>query len=145
MVRKAVADSGVKFVLQEEQRGTGHALMVGARKRSLATITSSCYPEMRPLITVETITELRDFHLQKKAAMTFAVGRTPESDGGMAGFCVKVAKSDEVKAIVEEKSASPSRRKAARNQTRASICLPSNPFTPASGISRPTTRIVSTT
>src|SRR5215813_11543397 len=28
LVRRAVADSGIQFVLQAEQKGTGHALMV---------------------------------------------------------------------------------------------------------------------
>jgi bifunctional UDP-N-acetylglucosamine pyrophosphorylase/glucosamine-1-phosphate N-acetyltransferase len=109
MVRKAVADSGVKFVLQEEQRGTGHALMVArealARYDHVIVLSGDA-----PLITVETITALRDFHLQKKAAMTLLSAEL-QNPTGYGRILRKGGKSDEVKAIVEEKSASPSQRK----------------------------------
>lgn len=109
MVRKAVADSRVKFVLQEEQRGTGHALMV-AREALTPYDHVIVLSGDAPLITVETITALRDFHLQKKAAMTLLSAEL-ENPTGYGRVLRKGSKSDEVKAIVEEKSASPSQKK----------------------------------
>jgi len=43
-VRTALAGSGINFVLQKEQRGTGHALIV-AREALNPMTTFSCYPE----------------------------------------------------------------------------------------------------
>src|SRR5579863_3551601 len=60
-VRQAVADTGIGFVLQAEQKGTGHALMVA--REALAP-----YDEVivlsgdAPLISSRTIEKLRDFH-----------------------------------------------------------------------------------
>src|SRR5262249_26578354 len=68
-VRDAVNDSGVNFVLQQPQRGTGHALMVAGESLSgydHALVLSGD----APLITKQTIERLRDFHLARKAAMT---------------------------------------------------------------------------
>jgi bifunctional UDP-N-acetylglucosamine pyrophosphorylase / glucosamine-1-phosphate N-acetyltransferase len=109
MVRKAVADSGVKFVLQEEQRGTGHALMM-AREALAPYDHVIALSGDAPLITAKTITALRDFHLQKKAAMTLLSAEL-ENPTGYGRILRTGGKSDEVKAIVEEKSASPSQRK----------------------------------
>src|SRR5580704_12803941 len=74
-VREAVAATGVKFVVQAEQRGTGHALMV-AREALSGNKSANKYDQVivlsgdAPLITAETIKMLSDFHLQQKAAMT---------------------------------------------------------------------------
>src|SRR2546423_15301684 len=68
-VRDAVAGTRVQFVLQQPQRGTGHALMCAAPSLSgydhVIVLSGDA-----PLITADTIRSLRDFHLQKKAAMT---------------------------------------------------------------------------
>ena len=61
-VRDAVASSGIKFVLQAEQRGTGHALMVARN----ALKNYDCVLVLSgdaPLITPKTIEKLRDFHI----------------------------------------------------------------------------------
>src|SRR5713226_6107076 len=107
--REAVVDTGVQFVVQEPQRGTGHALMC-------ASTALAGYDQVivlsgdAPLITPETIRKLRDFHHQKKAAMTIlsAELEDPTSYGRIIRRNVK---SDEVQAIVEDKSCTPAQRR----------------------------------
>src|SRR5258708_5853212 len=73
-VRQAVQNTGVQFVVQEPQRGTGHALM-SAGKALAAYDQVIVLSGDAPLITPETIRKLRDFHKSashkhKPAAMT---------------------------------------------------------------------------
>src|SRR5579872_1415586 len=68
-VRSAMAHTGVNFVLQAEQRGTGHALMV-AREVLRAYDHVIVLSGDAPLITPETIGRLRNFHLEEQADMT---------------------------------------------------------------------------
>ncbi len=108
-VREAVATTGVNFVLQSEQRGTGHALMV-------AREALSDYDEVivlsgdAPLITPQTIAKLRDVHVSAQAAMTI-LSADLENPTGYGRVIRKNKNGAEVKAIVEEKSASPAQRK----------------------------------
>src|SRR6185436_13205345 len=105
-VRQAVAQSGVRFVLQEPQRGTGHALMCAAK--SLAAYDHVIVLSGdAPLISVETIRRLRDFHLQKKAAMTILSAKLEDP----TGYGRLIRKGEEVQAVVEEKSCTPAQRK----------------------------------
>ena len=108
-VRQALQHTGVNFVMQEEQRGTGHALMV-AREALAPYDHVIVLSGDAPMITAETIARLRDFHLQNKAAMTLLSAEL-ENPTGYGRVLRKGAKSDEVKAIVEEKSASPAQKK----------------------------------
>ena len=61
--------TGVNFILQPEQRGTGHALMVAqsalAGYDHVIVLSGDA-----PLITPETIGHLLNFHLEEQAAMT---------------------------------------------------------------------------
>jgi bifunctional UDP-N-acetylglucosamine pyrophosphorylase/glucosamine-1-phosphate N-acetyltransferase len=108
-VRKALENTGVKFVLQEEQRGTGHALMVA--RHALAPYDHVIVLSGdAPLISPETISRLRDFHLQKKGAMTLLSAELANPTG-YGRVIRKSSSSDEVKAIVEEKSANPAQKK----------------------------------
>jgi len=108
-VRQAVASSGVKFVEQKPQKGTGHALMV-------ARDVLSSYDQVivlsgdAPLISSATITALRDFHASKKAAMTILTARL-DDPAGYGRIVRKSPKSDEVQAIVEDKAATPAQKK----------------------------------
>lgn len=108
-VRAAVEHTGVRFVLQAEQRGTGHALMVAhdalANYDHVIVLSGDA-----PLITSQTISSLRDFHLQEKSAMTLLSAEL-ENPSGYGRVLRKGTKSAEVQAIVEEKSASPSQKK----------------------------------
>ncbi|MGO9649899.1 MAG: bifunctional UDP-N-acetylglucosamine diphosphorylase/glucosamine-1-phosphate N-acetyltransferase GlmU [Terriglobales bacterium] len=108
-VRQAVAHTGVKFVEQKPQKGTGHALMVARDALSAYDQVIVLYGDA-PLITPATITHLRDFHAAKRAAMTILTGRL-EDPTGYGRIVRKGPKSDEVQAIVEEKAATPAQKK----------------------------------
>jgi len=108
-VRDAVASSGIKFVLQAEQRGTGHALMVARN----ALKNYDCVLVLSgdaPLITPQTIEKLRDFHVSRKAAMTLLTA-VLEIPFGYGRVLRKSAKSDDVRAIVEQKALSAAQQK----------------------------------
>ncbi|MGH9530437.1 MAG: NTP transferase domain-containing protein, partial [Terriglobales bacterium] len=108
-VREAVASSGVGFVLQKEQRGTGHALMVA--EGALADYgTIIVLSGDAPLITAATIERLREFHIANKAAMTILSAEL-ENPTGYGRVIRKGKNSSEVQAIVEEKSATAAQRK----------------------------------
>jgi bifunctional UDP-N-acetylglucosamine pyrophosphorylase/glucosamine-1-phosphate N-acetyltransferase len=109
LVRQTFADTGIGFVLQAEQRGTGHALMVA--REALAP-----YDEVivlsgdAPLIGSETIEKLRDFHNTNHPAMTILSAQLRDPTG--YGRVIRKSKqSADVKAVVEEKSATPAQRK----------------------------------
>jgi bifunctional UDP-N-acetylglucosamine pyrophosphorylase / glucosamine-1-phosphate N-acetyltransferase len=108
-VRGAVGDTGVNFILQSEQRGTGHALMVARQALSgydHVIVLSGDAPQITP----QTIARLLNFHLDEHAAMTLL---SADLDGptGYGRVLRKNSGSSEVKAIVEEKSASPVQKK----------------------------------
>jgi bifunctional UDP-N-acetylglucosamine pyrophosphorylase/glucosamine-1-phosphate N-acetyltransferase len=108
-VRHSVVDTGTQFVLQEEQRGTGHTLMV-AREALTPYDHVIVLSGDAPLITPETIERLRDFHLQKSAAMTLLSAELPNPTG-YGRILRKSPKSDEVKAIIEEKATNAKQKK----------------------------------
>lgn len=108
-VRAEMQHTGVNFVLQTDQRGTGHALMVArealAKYDHVIVLSGDA-----PLITAETIRQLRDFHLKQKAAMTLLSAEL-EIPTGYGRVLRKNARSAEVQAIVEEKAASAVQKK----------------------------------
>src|SRR6476646_8537307 len=63
-VREAVRHTGVNFVLQAEQRGTGHALMMAADALAgydhVIVLSGDA-----PMITAATVESLRDFHVRE--------------------------------------------------------------------------------
>jgi bifunctional UDP-N-acetylglucosamine pyrophosphorylase/glucosamine-1-phosphate N-acetyltransferase len=108
-VRAAVAATGVNFVLQSEQRGTGHALMV-AREALSAYDHVIVLSGDAPQITPQTIAQLLNFHLDERAAMTLLTAEL-ESPTGYGRVIRKGSRSAEVQAIVEEKSATPAQKR----------------------------------
>jgi bifunctional UDP-N-acetylglucosamine pyrophosphorylase/glucosamine-1-phosphate N-acetyltransferase len=109
-VRAAVAHTGVQFVSQPEQRGTGHAVMC-AREQVQSYDNLLVLSGDVPLIRPETIARVRDFHLGRKAAMTILTAEPPDPFG--YGRVIRAgAGSDQVKAIVEQKALSKSQQKA---------------------------------
>jgi bifunctional UDP-N-acetylglucosamine pyrophosphorylase / glucosamine-1-phosphate N-acetyltransferase len=108
-VRAATEHTGVKFVLQPEQRGTGHALMV-ARDALAGYDHVIVLSGDAPMITPETINHLRNFHLEEQAAMTL-LSADLENPTGYGRVVRKGARSAEVQGIVEEKSASAAQKK----------------------------------
>jgi bifunctional UDP-N-acetylglucosamine pyrophosphorylase/glucosamine-1-phosphate N-acetyltransferase len=108
-VRAAIQHTGVNFVLQAEQRGTGHALMV-ARETLAGYDHVIVLSGDAPMITPETIGRLRNFHLEEQAAMTLLTADLDDPTG-YGRVVRKSARSAEVVAIVEEKSATRAQRK----------------------------------
>jgi bifunctional UDP-N-acetylglucosamine pyrophosphorylase / glucosamine-1-phosphate N-acetyltransferase len=107
-VRAAVAPMGVKFVLQAEQRGTGHAIIC-AREQVASYQNILVLSGDVPLIRPETIARLRDFHLSKKAAMTILTAAPSDPFG--YGRMIRAGSTDRVKAIVEQKALTKSQQK----------------------------------
>jgi len=108
-VRAAMAHTGVNFVVQAEQRGTGHALIV-AQEALAGYDHVIVLSGDAPMISPQTIAQLRDFHLQQRAAMTLLSAEL-ENPTGYGRVLRKSAKGTEVLGIVEEKSASPAQKK----------------------------------
>ncbi len=113
-VRAAVASTGVQFVEQTEQRGTGHAIQcarqVVAGYPSLLVLSGDV-----PLIHAETIERMSRFHQAEHAAMTILTAR-PEDPTGYGRIVRRApvspeAASPEVEAIVEQKSLAPGQEK----------------------------------
>src|SRR5215472_5743129 len=101
-VRAAVQNTGVKFVLQAEQRGTGHAIMSSrdhVQQYENILVLSGDVPLIRP----ETVAKLRDFHLSRKAAMTILTAE-PADPTGYGRMVRSSPSSENVKAIVEQKA-----------------------------------------
>ena len=90
---------------QTEQRGTGHAIQQAVRSIENyedVIVLSGDVPLIRP----ETIREIRDFHLERRAAMTILTA--PPSDlPGYGRVIRKMRDSDEVKGISEFKTLTP--------------------------------------
>jgi bifunctional UDP-N-acetylglucosamine pyrophosphorylase / glucosamine-1-phosphate N-acetyltransferase len=104
-VREATQHTGVQFVLQREQRGTGDA--VAQARKALSgyehvLVLSGDVPLIRP----ETIARVRDFHIANRADMTLLTTVPPDATG-YGRVLRKAGSSDEVEAIVEQKAATP--------------------------------------
>jgi bifunctional UDP-N-acetylglucosamine pyrophosphorylase/glucosamine-1-phosphate N-acetyltransferase len=113
-VRGAVAATGVQFVLQAEQRGTGHALQqVKAFFEMEWAASGELQPEHLlvlsgdvPLIRPETIAAVCEAHLREAASMTILTAVPPDPTG-YGRVLRKSPGSVEVTAIVEQKSLRP--------------------------------------
>ena len=108
-VREAVQHTGVSFVLQPEQLGTGHALQcvrqsfIDSREtppEDLIVLSGDV-----PLIRSETLATLRDLHLASSAAMTVLTAIPPDPTG--YGRVLRRSGSSDVLGIVEQKSLTP--------------------------------------
>jgi bifunctional UDP-N-acetylglucosamine pyrophosphorylase/glucosamine-1-phosphate N-acetyltransferase len=111
-VKSTVEHSGVGFVMQAEQRGTGHALQMlkawfalngGPVPQHLLVLSGDV-----PLIRPETIRTLCVEHLSEAAAMTILTA-VPENPHGY-GRVIRLAESAQVAGIVEQKDLSPEQR-----------------------------------
>ena len=106
-VRAAVQHTGVRFISQPEQRGTGHALICSRealRGYDEVVVLSGDVPLIKP----ETIQRLLDFHTSKGASMTILT--TEPSDSTGYGRIVRKS-GDNVAAIVEQKALNPKQQK----------------------------------
>ena len=109
-VKMAVADTGVGFVLQAEQRGTGHALQM---VKAWFAMSGTPVPEHLlvlsgdvPLIRPETIRSICEVHLRERAAMTILTA-VPSDPTGYGRVLRATADGAAVTAIVEQKSLRP--------------------------------------
>lgn len=111
-VRSAVAHTGVEFVLQAEQRGTGHALQQvkafyaehagGRAMPENLLVLSGDVPRIRP----ETLARIAETHVRERAAMTILTA-VPADPTGYGRVIRRSAAGAEVAAIVEQKSLQP--------------------------------------
>jgi bifunctional UDP-N-acetylglucosamine pyrophosphorylase/glucosamine-1-phosphate N-acetyltransferase len=118
-VKAAVAATGVRFVEQADQRGTGHAIQCARRAikgYDHILVLSGDVPLIRP----ETIEQLWQFHQAQRAAMTILtaapadptgygriIRRSPESHPSDEDLSLGTPESPEVEAIVEQKALTP--------------------------------------
>lgn len=101
-VERALTATGVHFIRQTEQLGTGHAvqsLREAVGQSSDLLVLSGDVPLIRP----ETIERLRDFHQTQKAAMTILTAR-PENPFGYGRVVRVLPTGADVAAIVEQKA-----------------------------------------
>ena len=105
LVREALQCTGIKFVLQREQRGTGHALMA-AREALQGFGHVLVLSGDVPLIHPETIQRVRDFHIANQAAMTVLTAEPADPTGYGRVFRKQKGgePTDEVDRIVEQKA-----------------------------------------
>lgn len=104
-VKSAMASTGIRFVEQTEQRGTGHAIQsAGGAIQGYEHIL--VLSGDAPLIRPEHLTALWEFHQTQNAAMTL-VSAEPECATGYGRILHTSADSVEVAAIVEQKMLTP--------------------------------------
>ncbi len=107
-VQAAVAATGVRFVVQAEQRGTGHAIQCAeqavAGYANILVLSGDV-----PLIRPETIEQVWKFHQAQHAAMTILTA-APEDPSGYGRVIRAGEESAEVEAIVEQKALNASQK-----------------------------------
>jgi len=108
-VRTAVAPTGVKFIDQPDQRGTGHALQM---VKAWFGLSGEALPEHLlvlsgdvPLIRPETIRAVCEAHLAEDAAMTILTAEPDDPTG--YGRVLRTGTGVEVAAIVEHRALKP--------------------------------------
>jgi bifunctional UDP-N-acetylglucosamine pyrophosphorylase/glucosamine-1-phosphate N-acetyltransferase len=106
-VRATFPDADVEWVLQAEQRGTGHAvLMAGPALEDFdGTLLVVCGDT--PLLRAATLHELLEHHAATGAAVTVLSTRVPDPTG--YGRIVRDAQGG-IAAIVEDRDATPEQR-----------------------------------
>src|SRR5262249_28735384 len=103
-VRKTLTTRGVRFIEQAEQKGTGHALLVGREALSplpgqLVALYGDC-----PLISADTLRRLIRLQRESASAATLITARLEDPTGYGR---VLVDSGGAVQAIVEQKAATP--------------------------------------
>jgi bifunctional UDP-N-acetylglucosamine pyrophosphorylase / glucosamine-1-phosphate N-acetyltransferase len=104
-VRNAVAGTGVQFVEQKEQRGTGHAIQ-SARDAISKYAHILVLSGDVPLISATTLQHLMTMHLAEGAAMSILTA-APENPTGYGRVIRRSPDRAEVDAIVEQKALKP--------------------------------------
>jgi bifunctional UDP-N-acetylglucosamine pyrophosphorylase/glucosamine-1-phosphate N-acetyltransferase len=105
LVREALADYPVQFVIQEQQLGTGHAVGMARPELSDFVGTTLVAAGDVPFLSQRSITELFEVHARTKAAATCLSAVFEDPTG--YGRIVRKPGMDFLQAIVEHKDASP--------------------------------------
>ncbi len=113
MVQEALAGEDLRFVVQEEQLGTGHALMQ-AQGSIDSDNTVVVLAGDTPLLEGKTLKKLLDFHQQQRALATVLSGLLPDPFG--YGRIIRQADGG-LERIVEEKDASSEEKEIAEINT----------------------------
>src|ERR1700728_4128508 len=104
----ALAESlGTQTVLQNPQRGTGHAMQMARRSIRKSANLAIVLPGDAPLLRTETLAELLDTHRRGEAAATILSAEL--ADPGAYGRIVRDSEG-RVQSIVEENSATAEQR-----------------------------------
>jgi bifunctional UDP-N-acetylglucosamine pyrophosphorylase/glucosamine-1-phosphate N-acetyltransferase len=109
-VLEAFKDYGLSFVTQEEQLGTGHAVMCALKELRDHTGDVLVLSGDVPLIREETVKALLELHRKGKAKTAISIVTTVEQNPKGYGRIVRDA-AGEITRIVEEKDCSPLQRK----------------------------------
>jgi bifunctional UDP-N-acetylglucosamine pyrophosphorylase/glucosamine-1-phosphate N-acetyltransferase len=108
-VRAAFVDrADVEWVVQAEQRGTGHACMMAEPALHDFTGTLLVVCGDTPLLTAPTLHSLLETHAASGASVTVLSMRLPDPKG--YGRIVRKPRGEGIERIVEEKDASPAER-----------------------------------
>ena len=102
-VRKTLNYDSLRFVLQKEQLGTGHAVLQAKEyiKKHAGAVLVLCGDT--PLLTVESLEKLRDYHFANQAGASVLTARVANPRG--YGRIIR-DRQDRIKNIVEEADAS---------------------------------------
>jgi bifunctional UDP-N-acetylglucosamine pyrophosphorylase / glucosamine-1-phosphate N-acetyltransferase len=113
----AVANSlGAQTILQQPQRGTGHAMQIARRAIRKSAKLAIVVPGDAPLLRTETLAALLDTHRRGEAAATILTAEIPDPSG--YGRIVRDSEG-RVQAIVEDGKATAEQR--AINEVNSSI------------------------
>jgi len=129
-----VAESlGAETVLQQPQRGTGHAMQVARRAIRKSAKFALVVPGDAPLLRPQTLSALVDLHRRGEAAATILSAEIDDPTG--YGRIVRDSEG-RVQAIVEEKSATPEQR-AIREVNSSTYCFTLEKLWPCLSALRP--------
>jgi bifunctional UDP-N-acetylglucosamine pyrophosphorylase / glucosamine-1-phosphate N-acetyltransferase len=133
-VGSVVTRLGAQTVVQQPQRGTGHALQIARRAMRKSVKLALVLPGDAPLLRTETLAALLDTHRRGEAAATILSAELDDpTDYG------RVVRDTEgrVEAIVEEKAATPEQR-AIREVNSSIYCFTLAKLWPCLNALRPT-------
>jgi UDP-N-acetylglucosamine diphosphorylase/glucosamine-1-phosphate N-acetyltransferase len=106
-VRETFADTDVEWVVQAEQRGTGHAVLMAGPALEDFEGTVLVVAGDLPLLRAQTLHHLLGWHARAGAAATVLSMRLPDPTG--YGRIIKTPNGD-LEAIVEHRDATPEQR-----------------------------------
>jgi bifunctional UDP-N-acetylglucosamine pyrophosphorylase / glucosamine-1-phosphate N-acetyltransferase len=132
-VTAAVAPLGAKTVLQEPQRGTGHAMLVARRAISARAKFAILLPGDAPLIRTETIAALARAHRESGAAATILSAEIENP----AGYGRIVRQDDGSVAAIVEDSALTGEQRSIREINSSIYCFTLEKLWPSLGTLKP--------